>query len=904
VRLSLEWLSDFVDLPQAPELLHALSCAGVEVDAIEDPSQKVVGVVVAEVTEVAPHPQAERLQVCQVSDGTQQFTVVCGAPNVRPGLRVAFAPLGASLPGMRIGKRTLRGIASQGMLCGRSELGLGSAADAGSSSEQSPGKAAGGADSRPADPGLWELPSAWTLGQDLLEAAQLLPVLELGITPNRPDLLSHLGVGRELAAFCGKRHKPAKSRATEKGPDVGSLARVVVEDTVACRRYVARVVRNVRVGPSPQWLVDRLERIGQRSINNVVDATNYVMHEVGHPLHAFDLTRLSGEAGVPTVRVRRAAAGETLLTLDGATRKLHPEDLVIADVNRAVALAGVLGGADSEVTATTSTVLIESAYFEPKGVRATALRHGLRTEASLRFGRGADPSILAKAVDRCAQMLADIAEGEIAKGLLESSQKPEVGREIPLRLGQLPRLLGITLPAETVVQLLEPLEIRCTNRTEGALVFMAPGFRPDITQEVDLVEEVARRYGYERLEARLPNTAGPYTPRPIHRRDSDIARQALLGAGLNEIVTYGFGSPVRFAAAAPQVPVVRIINPLGEEYSCMRSSLLPGVLTTLQRNLSHGGKHIRLFEVGTVFSARGSAAEAVPGSARDTGSADAHANPSDAASDRASGTLPATLISSAPSSTAIGVSASLTAAAPLAVPGGRAAPVTAAPKDLAQLDAHLPHESSRVLLALCGGRDLGRWYETQEVDFGDLRGAIEALVEAFDLAGDLQFLPPDSPLVNPLCGAQLQMQGRTIGWAGQLRPQVAQAYGISPSVFAAELDLNGLRSAPERKGRYRPLPKFPSTRRDVALVAPRSLPYATLQSFIAEKAGGDMGASVVEKVALFDVYHGKPLASDAVSLAFAIDYRSATRTLTDAEVATAFAHLCKILPEKFPVQLR
>jgi phenylalanyl-tRNA synthetase beta chain len=808
-----------------PELLHALSCAGVEVDAIEDPSQKVVGVVVAEVTEVAPHPQAERLQVCQVSDGTQLFTVVCGAPNVRPGLRVAFAPVGASLPGGRIGKRTLRGIASQGMLCGRSELGLGAA----------PGKSAGPGTNEPVDAGLWELPSAWTLGQDLLQAAQLLAVLELGITPNRPDLLSHLGVGRELAAFCGKRHKPAKSRATEKGPDVGSLARVVVEDTLGCRRYVARVVRNVRVGPSPQWLVDRLERIGQRSINNVVDATQYVMHEVGHPLHAFDLTRLSGEAGMPTVRVRRAAAQETLLTLDGVTRTLHPDDLVIADANRAVALAGILGGADSEVTATTSTVVIESAYFEPKCVRATALRHGLRTDASLRFGRGADPSILAKAVDRCAQMLADIAEGEIAKGLLESSQKPEVGREIALRLNQLPRLLGITLPAETVVQLLEPLEIRCTNRTEGALVFMAPGFRPDITQEVDLVEEVARRYGYERLEARLPNTAGPYTPRPRHRRDSDVARQALLSAGLNEIVTYGFGSPARYAAAAPQVPVVRIINPLGEEFSCMRSSLLPGVLNTLQRNLAHGGKHVRLFEVGTVFAAR------EPSSAPPTGS---------------------------------------------------------------ERDAHLPLETSRVLLALCGGRDLGRWYETQEVDFGDLRGAIEALVEAFDLADDLQFLPPDSPLVNPLCGAQLQMQGRVLGWAGQLRPQVAQAYGIAPAVYAAELDLGGLHAATRRQARYKPLPKFPSTRRDVALVAPRSLPYATLQRFIAEKAGGEMGTAVVEKVTLFDVYHGKPLAIDAVSLAFAIDYRSPSRTLTDAEVATAFAHLCKVLPEKFPVQLR
>jgi phenylalanyl-tRNA synthetase beta chain len=363
VRVSLQWLGDFVDLPPTEELCSRLAQTGIEVEHVSDPAVGLHGVVVAEVTQVAAHPSADKLRLCQVFDGTETFTVVCGAPNVTAGLRVALARVGARLPELTIKPRTIRGVASTGMLCGKDELGW---------HDQK-------------EPGIWELPSDAVVGADIATVMGAAATLTLGITPNRPDLLSHLGVSREIAAATGKRHKSGKWRAAEKGPDIGSLARVVVEDNGSCKRYMARVVRNLKIGPSPAWLVERLHSVGQRSVNNVVDATNYVMHELGLPLHAFDLARLGAESGAPTVRVRRATEGEQLITLDGVTRKLTTEDLVIADAHRAIGLAGVMGGANSEVTRATVNVLLEAAYFEPMRIRQMAKRHGLRTEASLRF---------------------------------------------------------------------------------------------------------------------------------------------------------------------------------------------------------------------------------------------------------------------------------------------------------------------------------------------------------------------------------------------------------------------------------------------------------------------------------------------------------------------------------------
>jgi len=810
VEVSLEWLNEFVDLPPLDELVAKLAKAGIEVERVYDPAAKVQGVVVGLIEASVAHPAADKLHVCTVFDGSTRHEVVCGAANCGVGMRVPFARVGATLPGVTITARKLRGVESQGMLCSRVELGLAEKSD-----------------------GLWELPETFELGADVLKQAKIAPTLTLSITPNRPDLLSHVGVARELAAAFGKKTKPPVWRVTEKGPEAGSLGRVVVDEPMGCRRYVARVVRNIKVGPSPAWLRSRLEQAGQRSVNNVVDATNYVLFELGQPLHAFDLALIASEAGMPTVHVRRAKAKEKMKTLDGKELELDVDDLVIADANGPVALAGVMGGAESEVSDVTTQVLLESAHFDPARVRRAAKRYGMHTESSHRFERGADPGILQKAVDRCAQLLTEIAGGEVAKGLLEVTQKSEPSRDISLRLDRIGRILGIDLPAEEVAQLLEPLGIRCVARNESSLRFAPPSFRPDLAREIDLIEELARRVGYDQIPERLPNTGSAYVPALPIDDTRERARAALLAAGCSEVITFGFGSPTEQQAAAPDKgEPVRILNALGEELSAMRMSLLPGLLKVLATNQRRGAKHVRLFEVGTVFHKR-------------------TADPSEDERER-----------------------------------------------------DLPHEELRAGILLFGGRHQGRWYEAGEtVDFSDVAGVTDSLIDAFSPATALGRAPSTSSVLNPHCSATLQLDGKAVGYLGMVHPQLLARFDVTGPVYVGEVTLAALTAA-RRVLRYAPLPRFPGTRRDVAVIAERGVPAETLRAFLAEHAGGKLGSSVVEEVRLFDVYSGKPVPETHVSLAFAIEYRSSDRTLTDAEVGEAFLAVQDALKQKFRVEVR
>jgi phenylalanyl-tRNA synthetase beta chain len=810
VEISLEWLTDFVDVPPVDQLTPKLAAAGIEVEEIIDPTAKVAGVVVGLVEAVEPHPGADRLRVCTVFDGQVRHRVVCGAPNVAADMRVPFARLGATLPGGTVDRRTIRGVESAGMLCSRAELGLEAKSD-----------------------GLWDLGPGADLGAEALAEAHIAPSLVLGITPNRPDLLSHIGVAREVAAGTGKKMKSPTWRATEKGPDVASLARVVVDDPAGCKRYVARVVRNVKVGPSPQWLARRLEQAGMRSINNVVDATNYVLLELGQPMHAFDLACIENEAGLPTIHVRRAKDKEPLEMLDGSKVELVGTDLVIADTRRALGLAGIMGGANSEVSETTTNVLLESAYFDPTRVRRTARRLGMRTEASYRFERGTDPAGVVRAVDRCAQLLADAAGGEVAKGHVEVAHKLELTRDVTLRLARVPRLLGIEANAETVAQLLEPLGIRVAGRNEDSLRFAVPSFRPDLTREIDLIEEVARRYGYEKLPERLPDTGAPYYYAPLSDDFRERARATLRASGCTEVVTFGFGSPAEMQLLAPEAgQPLRLLNPLGEELSALRTTLLPGLAGVLGRNQRFGRADVRIFEVGTVFRRR----DAAPGE-------DAR-------------------------------------------------------------DRELPEETLVAGILVSGGRYGGGWFEHgQGLDFGDLAGVLETLVDALRPAQPLRREPAPNPVLNPYCSAVLKLGDAAVGYAGQLLPQICRRLELSGPVYVAEIRLEAVANAPTRL-QYRPLPKYPGTRRDIAVIAPREVPAETLRLFLLERAGGKLGPDVVEQVRLFDVYTGKPVPDTHVSLAFAIDYRSRERTLTDVEVGEAFASVQAELKQKFQVEVR
>ena len=585
MQVSLDWLGEFVELPATDTLVTQLTDAGIEVEEVLIPGEGISGVVVAKVESLEPHPDADKLRVCQVDDGSGElFQVVCGAPNVRAGMTVAYARVGAKLPEFKISKRKLRGVVSLGMLCGKSELGLEDEID-----------------------GLWDLPDGLELGTSVFEALAMQGSLALGLTPNRPDLLSHVGVAREVAAVTGAKLRSPNAIAVERGPATAQFVDVELHANEPCPRYAARYVRNVKVGTSPQWLKTRLEAVGLRAINNVVDVTNYVMMELGHPLHAFDAAKLDSSSGKVELNIRYASEGEKLQTLDDSEYELRSDDLVIADASKAVALAGVMGGANSEVDENTTDVVLEVAYFEPRGVRRTARRLGIHTDSSHRFERGVDPNALVKVIDRAAQLIGELAGGECCKGVIDEGQRQFAETDVSVRYQQVERILGVYLAPETISHLLEPLGIRSVSKNEDSIRLSVPTFRPDVKREIDVIEEIARRYGFDQLEETLPSVGGRADVESFVGRLDDELSRVLRASGFDECINYGFGSPGSFRASpifGEDAEVVTVLNALGENYSGLRTSMIPGLLENVRLNRRRGAGSLRLFEIGHVFTRR------------------------------------------------------------------------------------------------------------------------------------------------------------------------------------------------------------------------------------------------------------------------------------------------------------
>ena len=530
-----------------------------------------------------PHPAADRLSLCQVDVGEgEPAEVVCGAPNVAAGQKVAVALPGTRLPdGTKLSRAKIRGVVSNGMICSSRELGLGDEHE-----------------------GILVLDPGARVGAPLPEAIGAgAGVLELGLTPNRGDAASLLGVARELRALFGGEIRLPPCAPPERGAAAAGAVRVRIDAPDACHRYVARVVRGVRVGESPAWLRRRLEAAGLRPINNVVDVTNLVLLELGQPLHAFDLARLAGGE----VRVRRAAAGEKLQTLDGAVRELDPRDLAIADAERPVALAGVMGGAGSEVTAETRDVLIESAHFDPATVRLAARRHGLRTEASYRFERGVDREGVGRAADRAALLLAELAGGEVAADAVEAvGSPPAVPGELRLDPERANRLLGTALSAAQMRECLGRAGIACRDAGGGALAATIPSHRNDLWLAEDLIEEVARIHGYDPIPATDPVAALVPGQVPELWEVGERARDALAAAGLSEAVCFPFLAPgelakLRLPEGDRRARPLRLQNPIREEEPCLRTTLVPSLLALARQNLARQAERVRLFEVSRVF---------------------------------------------------------------------------------------------------------------------------------------------------------------------------------------------------------------------------------------------------------------------------------------------------------------
>lgn len=580
MHASYRWLEELTGVDARPEeVAERLTSAGLEVEGLERKGEGLASVVVAEVRAIRPHPAAEKLRLVTLFDGEREQEVVCGAPNVPPpGHRVVFARLGAKLPGgLELEERAIRGVVSRGMICSESELGIG---------EGSEGILVL-SDDEPAVPGT-PVVEALTLDDT---------IFAIGLTPNRPDCLGHVGLARELALLYGVPFEPPSVEAlTMKEASVAGLT-VTIEAPEKCARYGAALVIGGSVRPSPFWLRYRLHCLGLRPISNLVDATNLIMLEQGHPIHGFDLARVRGRSIV----VRSAREGEVMPTLDGVERRFTADDLLICDAEGPVAVAGVMGGAESGVGAETKDVLIECAYFEPRSVRRTSRRLGLHTDASHRFERGVDPNGVPRVLARAAALIASLGGGKVERAAIDRVARPIGPKAIHLRPAKMRALLGLEVPEDATRRILEGLGARITASSEAELLVEAPTFRPDLGREADLIEEIARVYGYDAIPTTVPRVRPSSEGTPFVVAFPSRLRHVAAATGLHEAITYGFVAPADLAAARAPSDAVALENPLSEERSVMRTSLLPGLAQAAAHAIRHGAREVALFEVGRTF---------------------------------------------------------------------------------------------------------------------------------------------------------------------------------------------------------------------------------------------------------------------------------------------------------------
>ena len=795
MKISVKWLRELCPVQLGDdEIAGRLTMAGLEVEGREMRSVG-PGVVAARIASCKKIEGSDHLTVCEVDDGSGVHQVVCGAPNAAADTVVPFARPGAKLPnGMEIRRAKLRGVESEGMLCSQRELGL--------SDDHS---------------GLMILPRETRAGAPMDEVLGFPDtIFEVNVTPNRSDALSHLGIARELSALTGVpvRAPAAKAAGSGKLP-----ARVDVEDAARCPRYVARVIEGVKIGPSPVWVQERLRACGVRPISNVVDASNLALLELGHPLHAFDLEKLAGNRIV----VRRAREGEPLTTLDGKERKLAADDLVIADTEKAVALAGVMGGQTSEVSDSTTRILLESAMFEPAGVRRTARRHALHTEASHRFERGMDEETAARAADRCADLIVHLAGGRALPGAIDAYPNPREPAKVSVRPARVSALLGVEVSEKEVDRWLRAMQLEPAARGRWTV----PSWRRDLTREIDLIEEIARLRGYdtipvERHIAALGATAG--TTR--EERATAAARASLAAEGLDEALNYSF-VPEKDLAAVSAAPAVRVANPLTVEQGVMRTTLFAGLLRNLGWNLSRGTHDLKLYELGRVY---------------------------------------------------------LRESDPRHASGELSWPL---------------HEPRRLAVAMTGRRAAKAWTGGGEkLDFYDLKGAVEDLLEAMGISG-ARFGLAKHPALHPASASAVFIGEEKAGVLGQLHPKAAAHFEV-PESWLAELDWELLLEHAAEVKQLRGVPKFPAVARDLAFIVDATVPAEKL---LQEIRGADT-SRLLEHVALFDVYRGAPVPEGKKSVAFGLSLRASDRTLTDTEADALCNAIRARLKERLNAEIR
>ncbi len=813
MKLPLSWLNDYVKVDDiAPaELAEKLTRAGLQVECIETVGGVPLSdlIVVAEVVGCEPHPNSDHLHVCKVTDGAETYQVVCGAPNMRLGIKTAFAKIGAEIPDFldkngkpeKIKKGKLRGVESFGMCCSEKELHIGEG-----------------------NAGIIEYPAETPTGalvRDVAKIEKPETVFDIEVTWNRPDALSVVGLAREFAAILGRPLTLPPVDFEECGTDVNDEVKVVVEDPGKCLRYTARVVTEMTPdAPSPSFMSKRLELCGVRSLGLAVDVTNYVMLELGQPMHAFDHRRLKDR----TIVVRDARDGETIKTLDGVERKLDPSMLMICDSERPNAVAGVMGGEDSGIAPGTTSVLLESALFEPTSTKFTASKLGLASESSYRYIRGVDKDLADFASRRAAHLLQKYGGAKVAKGIVDVDNRPQpLNPDVALDFERARRLIGIPVGNDAMVFILKGLGFvprgdASRFAAASSVAFGVPSWRWDISAEADLVEEIARIYGLDNIPDTMPSapSVSPLSDAPFHAKSR--VRELCLALGFTEAMHYSFLSKKELDDFDSRNPDKRLVipDPVSAEYGVMRDSLLPQMMGSLGRNASHQLETAMLFEIGKVFS------------------------------------------------------------------------VAKTPK------GDLPCERESLSLGFVGpvGREALRTRAPLSEEEATLwmKGAVEELVSRLH-AGKLEFEQTDHPAFAKGAALAVKLNGRPIGVLGALSAKMRHPYRLTTQMVLCEMDMKPLLKHVGEVGRVTPVPQFPLVRRDIAIVAGKSVKNAAVEDVIRRNGGSEL-----VKVSLFDVFKD--------SRAYTLEFRSSERTLTDEEVGKAFQRIVDALKATAGIEVR
>lgn len=810
MQVSIKWLKDYIDFTETPEqLADKLTMAGIPVENVVDPGEGLEKVVTGRIEKLEPHQNSDHLQICTMNVGlAENIIIVTGAQNVAEGQVVPVAMVGAHLPnGMKISKGKLRGVASNGMLCSAQELKL--------DLEKLPEEQ---------KTGIFILPSDTPVGipaKDVLGLNDV--VLEFELTANRADCFSVFGLVREIAAITGnKPHFPEIKVNEDDNTKLNDIFSVEIADPDLCSRFSTRMLKNVKIGPSPEWMQQRLEGAGIRSINNVVDVTNFVMIELGHPMHAYDYDKITGKKLI----ARRAIEGEELHTLDDTSRKAKGEMLVIADSEKAAGLAGIMGGFETEITDTTTTVVLESADFYGPCIRRTARACGLSSEASGRFERGVDSETTIKALDRAAQLLQEMGACTVCEGIVDVYPNPKQANYVTFTPEQINNHLGTNIAKDVMLNIITSVGFDVTKDENDEITVKVPSWRNDVTCMADISEEISRLHGFDKIKSTLPNGVSMQGTQSAKQTFIDKVKASLSSQGLYETISFALTNEETFNKLnipqdSPLRKAVPIMNPLSDEYPLVRTTLLSSIFDNLARNLARKNDDVALFEVGSVFFPK-------------------------------------------------------------------ALPVT-----------ELPDEVVKIAGAITGRRNAQGWNQTNDmVDFYDAKGIIEELLANLRVtrytveAGTHYAMHPGK--------TALFKKGRdVIATVGEVHPAVLSAYGITKPVYIFELDATTVMKYMAKDLKYKALPKYPATSRDLAMLVDVDVNAADIEKAMTKAAGQNL-----TQITLFDVYTGKQVEEGKKSLAFSLTFQSNDKTLTDAEIDPAIEKIVAKLQKDFNANLR